>query len=164
MLGGVVREVRTIGEDDWATWREVRLRALRDSPRAFASTYSRELGFSEELWRSRLGDPAAVSALAVEDGVPIGIGGGFQDRPGFVQVVAMWVQPSARGRGVGPEILDAVRQWADERRLRLHLDVSTANPGARRSYERYGFVGTGETRPLREGATDLVERMVLDRR
>ena len=92
------------------------------------------------------------------------MGGGFQDRPGFVQVVAMWVQPSARGRGVGPEILDAVRQWADERRLRLHLDVSTANPGARRSYERYGFVGTGETRPLREGATDLVERMVLDRR
>jgi hypothetical protein len=39
--------------------------------------------------------------------------------------------------------------------------VSTTKPGARRAYERYGFTVTGETRPLRVGSTELVERMVL---
>jgi GNAT superfamily N-acetyltransferase len=71
------------------------------------------------------------------------------------------VEPSARGQGVGHLILDAVRGRAEQRGLRLHLDVARGNAGARRSYERYGFVATGETRPLREGAPELVERMVL---
>ena len=46
-------------------------------------------------------------------------------------------------------------------KVRLHLDVATGNAVARRSYERYGFVATGETRPIRDGSADRVERMVL---
>ena len=46
-------------------------------------------------------------------------------------------------------------------RLRLHLDVETTNEGARRLYERAGFVATGEPRPLRDGSSYRVERMVL---
>jgi GNAT superfamily N-acetyltransferase len=75
--------------------------------------------------------------------------------------VAMWVAPSHRGRGVGQAVLHGIDAWARERRLRLHLDVNTANAGARRSYELFGFAATGETRPLREGSEELVERMVL---
>jgi ribosomal protein S18 acetylase RimI-like enzyme len=45
--------------------------------------------------------------------------------------------------------------------LRVHLDVETTNRGARRLYERLGFVATGETRPLRDGSPYHVERMVL---
>ena len=39
--------------------------------------------------------------------------------------------------------------------------MNIANTAARRSYERYGFRGTGETRALREGSAEVVERMVL---
>ena len=39
--------------------------------------------------------------------------------------------------------------------------MNIANTAARRSYERYGFRGTRETRPLREGSAEVVERMVL---
>ncbi|MEP7088850.1 MAG: GNAT family N-acetyltransferase [Nocardioidaceae bacterium] len=157
-------DVRELGSDDWELWRDIRLCALRESPAAFGSTYEREQGFTPDLWQGRLADPEAVSVLALADGSPVGMGAGFQDLPGHLHVVAMWVDPSWRGQQVGHRVLDAVRQWADRHALRLHLDVSTANPTARRSYERYGFVGTDETRPLREDTADQVERMVLPQR
>jgi GNAT superfamily N-acetyltransferase len=156
----VSHAVREVGGDDWPTWREIRLRALADSPSAFGSTYARELAFTEQDWRRRLsGD--GVCVLVEDDGRPVGMGGGFPDLPGFLHVVAMWVDPAHRGRGVGHAVLRGVDTWAQRRGLRLHLDVNTANAAARRSYERFGFAGTGETRPLREGSDEVVERMVL---
>jgi GNAT superfamily N-acetyltransferase len=154
-------EVRVVGPDEWSTWREIRLRALQDSPSAFGSTYARELAFTEDDWRDRLGSADGVCVLAGDVARPIGMGGGFQDLPGFLHVVAMWVDPAARGRGVGQAVLRSLADWAGAHGLRLHLDVNTANPGARRAYERYGFVGTGETRPLRDGSSEVIERMVL---
>jgi hypothetical protein len=74
--------VREVTADDWAVWQEVRLRSLLDSPGAFRSTYEGELEFTEQVWRTRLGDPEAVSVLAWQEGAPVGIGGGFQDLPG----------------------------------------------------------------------------------
>jgi GNAT superfamily N-acetyltransferase len=153
--------VRLLGGDDWPAWREIRLRALQDSPSAFGSTHARETGFTETDWRRRLEDPDAVSVLALDGARPVGMGAGFQDLPGWLHVVAMWVDPGARGRGVGHCVLGAIHRWADDRGLRLHLDVSTTNPQARRAYERFGFAVTGETRPLRAGSSEVVERMVL---
>ena len=150
-----------LGGDDWPTWRETRLRALLDSPSAFGSTYAREIRFVEPDWRRRLEDPEAVSVLVLDDDRPVGMGAAYQDRPGWLHVVAMWVAPGARGRGVAHDVLAAIERWAGDRHLRLHLDVSTTNPVARTAYERYGFHGTGETRPLRDGSTERVERMVL---
>ena len=46
--------VRVAEPDDWATWRELRLRALQDSPSAFGSTYERERAFDETAWRERM--------------------------------------------------------------------------------------------------------------
>ena len=98
-------------------WRELRLRGLLESPGAFGSTYDRELRFTESDWSGRLDGGAGPAVLAFLDGVPVGMGAGFRDLPGWLHVVAMWT-----GRG---------------------------------------FVPTGETRPLREGSTDLIERLTI---
>jgi ribosomal protein S18 acetylase RimI-like enzyme len=154
-------EVRELTGEDWLAWRVVRLRSLRDSPSAFGSTYARELGFTELTWRRRLDDPDAVSVLAQEGGSPVGIAAGFQDAPGRLHVVAMWVAPEARGRRVCHLLLDALRSWAEARGLRLHLDVESGNVAARRSYEAYGFVATGASHPLREGSPETTDRLLL---
>lgn len=155
--------VRVAVPDDWATWRDLRLRALQDSPSAFGSTHERERAFDEAAWRERIQGRDGVSVLAWLDGTAVGMGGGFQDLPGFLHVVAMWTEPVHRGRGAGAAVLQALEDWAAARDLRLHLDVNVANPGARALYERCGYVATGETRPLREGSAESVERMVLQR-
>ena len=48
--------VRVLGGDDWSRWRELRLRALQDSPSAFGSTYAQELAHEEADWRDLLED------------------------------------------------------------------------------------------------------------
>jgi len=68
-------------------------------------------------------------------------------------VYAMWVAPDARGAGVGRALLDAVAGWARDRGCdHLVLSVTDSNEIARRVYEAYGFVDTGERRALREGS------------
>jgi GNAT superfamily N-acetyltransferase len=153
--------VRQTTEDDWKAWRDLRLRALQDTPTAFGSTYDREATFTEDDWKDRLRNPESASLLAFVDDVAVGMGGGFRDLPGWLHVVAMWTDPSWRGHGVGRTVLEHLKDWSAGQGLRVHLDVETTNLGARRLYERAGFVATGETRPLRDGSSYLVERMVL---
>ncbi|MGZ5417557.1 MAG: N-acetyltransferase family protein [Nocardioides sp.] len=153
--------VREVHVDDWATWRDLRLRALQDTPTAFGSTYDREAAFTEADWQSRLHGPAGAAVIAYLDGRPAGMGGGFRDLPGWLHIVAMWTDPAWRGHGAGSAVLEHLKAWSAAAGLRVHLDVETSNQGARRLYERAGFVATGETRPLRQGSSYLVERMVL---
>jgi GNAT superfamily N-acetyltransferase len=163
MTGGGTPDLvmRVLTGDDWPRWRDIRLSALRDAPDAFGSTYERETAFTEELWRGRLEDPTSVSVLALQGDEAVAMGGGYPDAPGLLHVVAMWVAPQARGRRLSHAVLRVIEAWADARGLCLHLDVNTGNAAARRSYEAFGFVGTSETRPLRDGSTEVCERMVL---
>lgn len=154
-------EVREAGREDLPVWRDLRLRALRDSPDAFGSTYEREAGFTDEDWLERLTRPGSLPLLAYVDGAPAGLGGALEDPPGWWHVVSMWTEPAYRGRGAGTAVLARLVGAGVARGLRVHLDVETGNPGARAVYERAGFTGTGETRPLREGSSLRMERMVL---
>jgi hypothetical protein len=78
-------EVLRIGPDDWETFRDVRLRALADSPDAFASTLERERAFAEADWRRRVSGPVVV----VLDPDPVSVGGLFAD-DGISHVWGMW--------------------------------------------------------------------------
>lgn len=155
-------EIRLAEEPDWMLWRDTRLRALQEAPTAFGSTYDRESAFTEADWRGRLGG-AGPAVLATHDGHPVGMAAGFSDLPGWLHVVAMWVDPAWRGSGVGRKLLDTVVVWAGEHDLRCHLNVTVGNDAAGRLYEDYGFVATGETEPLREGSPHRTARMRLGR-
>lgn len=156
----------TIGHatpEDWRAWREVRLRSLREDPDAYGSTHEREVAFLPALWRQRLAGTDGPAVLAVVDDAAVGMGAGWQPRPGTLMVVGMWTDPAWRGRGVGRAVLDVVVGWAAERDLETELWVADANPDARRMYERYGFVPTGENDVLREGRSATASRLVLPR-
>ena len=150
--------VRVLPTDEWRTWREIRLRSLAESPDAFGSTLDREQGFTEDDWRQRVG---GLAVLATVDGVPAALGGGFRVRDGWMQVVAMWTDPAYRRRGLAVQVLDVVVAAARSEGRRLVLDVAEGNSAARTAYERYGFVATGESEPIREGSTARAHLMVL---
>lgn len=151
----------------WEAWRDLRLRALADSPTAFGSTLEREQAFTEDDWRARLdgalltvGASAGPAVLVLAKGQPVAMGGGYRDLPGWLHVVAMWTDPAWRGHGAARLVIGTLEGWAAPRGLRLHLDVTVGNDAARRLYEQCGFTATGETRPLRAGSSYSVERMV----
>jgi ribosomal protein S18 acetylase RimI-like enzyme len=143
-------QIREAGADDWQAMRDVRLAALRDAPRAFASTYEREIAFTEADWQRRIASGGSFLAYAPKPGsAPAGIAGGFETGPGTIELVSMWVRPQARGRGIGQALVETVVGWARARGAsRVHLWVTENNGHARLLYERCGFRPTAERQPL----------------
>ncbi|WP_116247050.1 GNAT family N-acetyltransferase [Nocardiopsis sp. FIRDI 009] len=148
-------ELRTLGSDDWPLWRELRLAALAEAPHAFGSTLDgwRGSGDREERWRARLSIPGAHRLVAFLDGLPAGMASGVPDGPERVELISMWVDPTARGQGVDDRLIRAAERWGRTRGARrLRLSVMPDNDEAAALYERNGFADTGESgKPLADG-------------
>jgi GNAT superfamily N-acetyltransferase len=140
--------VRATVLDDWQAMREIRLQALRDAPDAFASSHAREAAFEPDEWHRRVTRDGSFLAF-LPDGELAGLAGGYEEEPGVVELVSMFVRPQARGHRVGEALIDAIAGWAKNRdATSVHLWVTETNKPARRLYERCGFTATAERQPL----------------
>jgi GNAT superfamily N-acetyltransferase len=157
----VVAEVVTLTESDWMTLRDVRLRALTDSPECFAATLTEESGFDEAAWRLHARDDDWCVATAA--GTPIGIMGvaSVQRHECDCWLHGCWVDPRFRKQGVTRRMV----AWLDDlsrRRgwLRQGLGVWPENSDAIAAWERLGYIATGTPLPSsrRPGQLHLVMR------
>jgi GNAT superfamily N-acetyltransferase len=157
-------EIMRLGVGDEDRLREVRLRALADEPKAFASTYAREARFTRDVWTARLTGDRSVTLLAVDGDRALGMTSArIEERPGTAHLLGMWVAPEARGRGVGRRLIDAIVDWAHEREIHeLGLWVTDANEPARALYANSGFRPTGERQPLPSDPSIMESEFVRD--
>jgi GNAT superfamily N-acetyltransferase len=132
--------------EDWAAYREIRLRMLTEAPDAYASSLTHEARFPEERWRKRAANPLHFIAYA-PDGRLAGTATGLPAADRTVDVVAMYVDPRYRRQGCAEQLLDAVVAAARDRGARrLVLHVTAGNEAANRSY-----TGTASCRPAAAG-------------
>jgi GNAT superfamily N-acetyltransferase len=147
--------VRRIVVDDAGRFRDLRLRALGNDPNAFASSYEREVDRPMDAWETWAAlsseGPDQAMFLAEIDGELVGLAGAFreQEHPRTMHLIAMWVDPAYRRRGVARALTGEIVRWArrsdtDE----VVLWVVGDDNGARRLYEDAGFEATGESMPL----------------
>ena len=150
--------VRAATMEEWQVLRDIRLAALRDAPNAFGSTHAEQAASIEADWRRRISRGGTFFAYVPENAdEPAGLVGGFQENPGTVELVSLWVRPQARGLGVGEALVAAVINWAKARNATsVHLWFTEMNFHARMLYERCGFSPTGERQQLPSN-TDLME-------
>lgn len=129
----------------------MRLASLREAPYAFGSTFEAEVGAGEERWRAGISGRARFVAEA--EGKVVGtVGGGESTLRGTAALTSLWVEPSARGRGVARILVDCVLDWAKESGYEnVVLWVVGGNFGAERLYERRGFTRTGAVQNVRPG-------------
>jgi ribosomal protein S18 acetylase RimI-like enzyme len=134
--------------EDWETYRAIRLRSLREEPAAYAADYETEVRYPTDLWTERLATAFTYLAFT-DDHELVGTATGLWTRDGDMHVVAMYVDPQARGLRCAHRLLDAIAAVAIQRHAnRLVLQVADSNIGAARSYRAYGFVETGQQRPM----------------
>ena len=147
----IVLESITVQNAD--VFKEVRLRALRDTPSAFGSTYERESQFPEEEWiarAARWNGERGIGFLAMDGHNACGIAGSFliPEDPARALLLSMWTAPTHRRQGVGRMLVDEVIRWARSRGANiLLLMVTSVNESAMQFYERLGFRRTGRTEP-----------------
>jgi GNAT superfamily N-acetyltransferase len=145
--------VERVDVSGWRELRELRLTALGADPSAFGSSLDREMGFSEDRWRSWPRTNACFLAWQSVDGGAeraIGLAVGKDRQDGTeAELVALWVDPEHRGMTAGQALVSAVIDWARaDHRQRLCLWVIPGNDAAIQLYERLGFVATGAAKPL----------------
>ena len=159
-------DIKATRDEDWAALKHVRLRALADTPQAFARTLAEEEEMPQDEWHRRA-TPSDSSAnfLAVEDGETRGLVAVFREmeHPDLAHLVAMWVDPALRGRGIGGSLVDAVITWCLEHRVpQVHLWVVESNTTAERLYRSRGFLPTGTHQPHPSNASLSEFEMALN--
>jgi GNAT superfamily N-acetyltransferase len=158
-LTGAV-SVRTVQPGDEARLRALRLRALTDSPEAFAAAAEQEAELPDSHWtelahQSEAGEHLAIYvAVDGEDWLGMCAGRWYDRERGMAQLWGMWVDPAARRLGLGERLVSEVRAWAAVRGARfLRLGVASRPGDPTPFYEKLGFVRTGETRMMRTDPT-----------
>jgi ribosomal protein S18 acetylase RimI-like enzyme len=131
-------------EDGEALW-NLRLRALKDNPEAFAATYEQTLRNGKEQFIHRIYPQENAFYLGAFEPDLIGMvyfrrDEGIKSRhKGYI--LSMYVQPESRGQGLGKALLLEV--ITQSHRLpgleQLHLMVVTTNEAARALYRSMGF-------------------------
>jgi GNAT superfamily N-acetyltransferase len=149
----VTVELRRLRPSEAGPLRDLRLRALTEAPSAFAASVEDQRRLPPEQWedwaRAGAGDGNTVIIVAVESERWIGMIAGRLLDAETAWLEALWVDPTDRGRGLGQDLIEAVADWARERRAtRLDLSVTENNPDAAALYARAGFTPTGRRRPL----------------
>lgn len=151
--------IRKLTEDDIEALWSLRLKALRDNPEAFGSTYEETLQRGKESYRQRLRQPHAETFYigAFEEDSLVGMVGFFREagtkslHKGYI--ISMYTAPEQRGRGVGKALVtEAIAQARTIPGVeQLHLAVVTTNTAARQLYRSLGFEVYGlEPRALKQ--------------
>lgn len=136
---------RRLSPDEWATFRDLRLEALRTVPEAFAASLADWARLAEADWRQRLDAPV----VAAFDGArPMGLAGLIREtsakRRHRATLVMMYVRPEGRGRGTAEALIAALEEEAIAAGIRqIELAVAADNLRAIAFYRRIGFAEFG---------------------
>ena len=154
--------IRRAVPDEWREYRDIRLRALEGAPESYGATWADESSRDQAWWRARVA--GAQNLVASFEGAVVGTAVGIPDRhdAGSREIVAVWVDPEFRGRGLAQQLVLALVQWAtDAEASAIALWVSDGNGQATRLYERCGFTATGERDVLRDNHWEARMRRAL---
>ena len=135
-------EIATLGAEDWELFREIRLRALREAPYAFGSRYDDWVDAPESRWRDRVAS-VPLNLVARSGDELLGMASGVLVGEDGAGLISMWVDPAARGSGVGAALVEAVVAWAAAAGRPTYLMVRSDNARAIAAYVRAGFVDLG---------------------
>jgi ribosomal protein S18 acetylase RimI-like enzyme len=162
-------EIRRLTPDDAPVYRALRLRALREHPEAFTSSFEEESVRPMEDSAKRLagGDTKFWGAW---EGASLGGVVGLEREKRMKNrhkavVVGMYVAPEKAGSGVGKRLVDAVVHEAKRDGIELLLlTVTEGNESATALYRHAGFRSFGiEPRAIRvEGRYYNKDHMVMD--
>ena len=145
--------IRTLNDNDALDFQNLRLRALKEHPDAFSSTYERESAYPLEFVAERLRLTAespnnfTLGAYRQEDLIGVvrfsRLTGEKEQHRGHIR--GMYVRSEDQGKGIGKTILTRALELAKSLPglRQVELAVVTRNKQARELYASLGFVSCG---------------------
>lgn len=147
-------EIRELSSEEWRVLRDVKIRALQESPDVFEEDLTEILAWDCARWLRHIspsdGELKRIFVAKLDRGYE-GIVCVADDKlsSGTGYIGSMWVTPNARGGGIGRGLLDAalsqIHQWGLRR---ARLCVAEGDTAAISLYQSVGFTETGVRKPL----------------
>ena len=155
-------QIVCLAPDEWAAYRELRLRALSEEPQAFGESYANAVGLPEARWRRRLEEArpgsqrvllfarrgerlvGMIAAMPYSSDGVAGASGAEETRE--ARIISVFVAAEERGRGTGGRLMEEVLRALREsgRYERVSLTVNKGQATAVGLYRRFGFEVVGE--------------------
>lgn len=154
--------VRVLDESEWSVYRDVRLRALAESPDSFTATLADEADRDEQFWRDRM--TRSHRLLAERGLIAQGIVSvaPYEHEPSAAEVYGLYVVPDARGTGVSWRLVEAAAALATQQAyLQLYYWVGTDNGRAVGFAYNFGFRTSDFRRPTRASDPEPGEEIAL---
>ncbi|MEL7472144.1 MAG: GNAT family N-acetyltransferase [Planctomycetota bacterium] len=147
--GGAIT-IRRLTLDDVGAYTRLRAAMVEAEPFAFLGAPGDDDCADATIMRARLASPETEIVAAEADGALVGSAGVYRDQRVKTRhratIWGVYVAPTVRARGVGRGLVSAAieiaRGWSGVELVQL--SVSARHAGARRLYERLGFVAWGE--------------------
>ena len=157
-------DIKLLAPHQWPTLRDIRLRALRDSPESFLSTVERETSYGEEQWRAEFARGEwNIGFLGAEDVSLLGVTRELDTPMSQCYLEYLWVAPSRRRSGLARQLLAVVLDRLQAVGVRtVFLWVLDGNEEAAQLYKSIGFVSTSHRQPLEADPDRSEERMQLN--
>jgi RimJ/RimL family protein N-acetyltransferase len=148
-------KIRRLETDDVASYRELRLEALKNNPEAFASSWEDETAKPCSWWMERL-QANTVFGGWIDDLSLLGTAGFRVHDVAKLRhkgiLWGMYVRPDARGSGLAAALVRQVIEHARPLVEEICLTVVASNAAAHRLYSAAGFEPYGiERRALKVG-------------
>lgn len=140
-------EIVTLQPEDWRQYRDLRLRALKEEPQAYGSTYEDNAKRPDEFWQKRLEESLIMSTqwlvFAKSDRMLVGMMGAFieKEQSDSAHIIAVYVIPEARGKGIAKslmkELLESIK--TNKQIKNIIVDVNVEQTVAFNLYKNSGF-------------------------
>lgn len=132
----------------WQDYRDLRLKALREEPQAFGSSYESEKNTPDTEWQKRLenyNEARQDWAVFASNGQRLtGMVAAYQaqedKKNDIANMIAMFVENGARGKGIGKLLVKNLMGLLTNSSIKkVRLSVSTKQVAAVKLYEGLGF-------------------------
>jgi len=147
---------------EWPTLREIRLRALGESPEMFLATLAQESTYGRRKWRAEFKRGWWIVGLAGDEPVSL-VGVTYASAEDRHYIEYMWVAPVYRGSGVATGMLDfAFARLRESGIHEIYLWILDGNEPASLLYKKKGFASSNVMNQLKEKPGRTEERLKLD--
>ena len=163
-------EIVSLPVEEWEAYRALRLRGLKEDPQAFGMSYEESVTFPPDRWQSRLREAGKTRRnwlyFAKEGDQLEGMVGAYvneDDPPYRARIVAMYVIPEQRGRGIAAMLMRAILDaLTAEGFQKATLQVNQMQKAAIKMYQRCGFRIVSEAR-FTTGAGEIADDYWMER-
>ena len=161
--------VRPATVNEWKAWKELRLKALQDSPQSLGELYADAAKKTDDEWKGKMQEVASSSIadtlFAIIGEQPVGMMYVFvrNDQKNTGGIGGLWVSSEHRQQGIGKDLVLAALDWLTKKHLkRVTFWNNKDNPTSSAFYEKIGFVYSGVEKPLESDPSFTIGEMVKD--